>query len=428
MLFRFESRYAFRLVFSSLFAGTASLAFAQAAPNTVASGITAYSLEELITIARRDSHVLHSARAQALAARAGVVSSRAIPNPEIEITRGPVNAVQAGAPSGTGQGVLVSQRIENPALRSARQRAATTGAQGAEIQIAAVENAVVGQIKVSFFNLLRREEELAATQEDLLLTEQIRERIRVRTRSGEGARFDLLRADSEVTIATKEKERAQSRVAQARPQLRQAVGAPLPDPFSVRGDFYRAIPAAEYASLREALFSGNPEIKRSLTDITRAEQQLEVERQQVLPAVSLRLMQESMPDTRSVRAGIAISVPLFDRRAGPIDEARAQLIRTRSDADARRFDLTQGFDTAWQQFQGALKTVQALEGGIIQQARTIVDIAEAAYRFGERGILEYLDARRQFRIVRNELIEARFELFAARAELERLAARDIKGE
>ncbi len=74
MLHRFEGRFAFRLICSTAFAGIASLAFAQAVPNTVAGGVVAYSLEELITIARRDSHVLHSARAQALAARAGVVS------------------------------------------------------------------------------------------------------------------------------------------------------------------------------------------------------------------------------------------------------------------------------------------------------------------------------------------------------------------
>ena len=56
----------------------------------------------------------------------------------------------------------------------------------------------------------------------------------------------------------------------------------------------------------------------------------------------------------------------------------------------------------------------------------MVDIAEAAYRFGERGILEYLDARRQFRLVRADLIAARYELYASKTELERLAASDIK--
>ena len=72
--------------------------------------------------------------------------------------------------------------------------------------------------------------------------------------------------------------------------------------------------------------------------------------------------------------------------------------------------------------------VNALENGILREAESTMKVAEAAYRFGERGILEYLDARRQLRAVRAELIAARFELHAAKAELERLAATDIKGE
>jgi len=67
--------------------------------------------------------------------------------------------------------------------------------------------------------------------------------------------------------------------------------------------------------------------------------------------------------------------------------------------------------------------VESLAGGIIERARTTVDIAEAAYRFGERGILEFLDAQRQFRLVRNELISARNELQLARTDLERIAGR-----
>jgi cobalt-zinc-cadmium efflux system outer membrane protein len=40
---------------------------------------------------------------------------------------------------------------------------------------------------------------------------------------------------------------------------------------------------------------------------------------------------------------------------------------------------------------------------------------------GERGILETLDAQRQFRLVRNELIVARHSVALARIELERLS-------
>ena len=44
--------------------------------------------------------------------------------------------------------------------------------------------------------------------------------------------------------------------------------------------------------------------------------------------------------------------------------------------------------------------VVALESGILKQAEAAVKVVEAAYRFGERGFLDVLDARRVFRAAR----------------------------
>ena len=388
----------------------------------------AYSLEDLLALALRENLALESARAQAAGGRAGVATARAYPNPEVEILGSSARPRAPGSVGGGGSTVSVTQRIENPALRRARADAATVVAQTAEINVRVVESGVFAEIKERFFETMKRAEELDAAREDLRLTEQIRDRIRVRTRSGEGARFDLYRADVEVSLAAKQAERAVTHVDEARARLTQAVGTNLTDNFTLAGDFYRKTPQADYHALRNAVLMANPEIKRALSELGRAEKQVDVERAQALPVVAVRISRDDEPDMRTTRAGVVVSLPLWDRRRGPIDEARAQAIKSRTDADLRRFVLVQAFEAGWQQYQAALKSVQALEGGIVDQARTVVDIAEAAYRFGERGILEYLDARRQFRAVRAELITARFELHAAKAELERLAAHDLKGE
>ena len=392
-----------------------------------AARTSSYALEDLIAIARRDNQALQAVRAQSLAARAGITSSRAFPNPEIEWMRGPVRPLIAGAPSGTGGQFSIGQRLENPALRAARSGAAEAVARGAEIGVRAAENNLIAAIKVQFFEVLRRQEEVTASSEDVLLTQQIRDRVAVRVRTGEGARFDLMRADNELALAQRELERGRGRVAQARAALVGATGSPLPESFSLNGDFYKSLPQADYRTLRELAVSANPDLRRAEADVSRAERQVEVEQQSLLPSVSLRLSRDDTPDTSSIRAGIALAIPLWDRRRGPVDEARAQLLRSRSESESRRFEQLQGFEAAWHQFQSALGAVRSLEIGILPQARSIVEVAEAAYRFGERGILEYLDARRQFRLARNDLITARFELYVAKTDLERIAARDIEG-
>ena len=52
-------------------------------------------------------------------------------------------------------------------------------------------------------------------------------------------------------------------------------------------------------------------------------------------------------------------------------------------------------------------------------------MAEAAYRFGERGILDVLDAQRVLRGVRADLLQARFQLQTARISLEQLSGRYV---
>ena len=426
--FRVRVAFALAMMAAALASPDAALAQGGAAAASATSFPASYSLDQLIDIARRDNLVLQSARAQALAARAGVRSAAAYPNPEFEVSGSRLAARVPGTLGGSGYNAALSQRIENPALRESRIGAATAGAQVAGIGVFVVENNVLAEVKTRFFDVLRREEEQDAAREERALTEQIRERIRVRTRSGEAARFDLIRADNEVALAQKEVDLATARVVAAKAALRQAVGAGLPETFTLSGDFYRKPPGADYAALRDAVLVANPELKRALAEQARNERLVDVERAQVVPSVALRLAQEVEPEVRTTRAGIALSVPLWDRRSGPIDEARAQAIRARTEADLRRFALAQSFEAAWQQYQAARQAVAALEGGILSTARTVVDIAEAAYRFGERGILEYLDARRQLRALRADLIGARFELHAAKAELERLAASDIKGD
>ncbi len=122
------------------------------------------------------------------------------------------------------------------------------------------------------------------------------------------------------------------------------------------------------------------------------------------------------------RIGLVVQVPIFDRRQGPIAEATADAERSRLELADRELQLGQALEVAWQRYQIALGQVAAYESGLLREAEAALRVAEAAYRFGERGILDYLDAQRTFRTIRNELNATRYDLRATLVELERLRA------
>lgn len=382
-----------------------------------------FTMERLIALARTQSPALSAVRAQALSVQAGVQGATAYPNPQIEAISGTVRSRgNVGASfSDTGTNFGVAQPIENPWLRRARIAAAEASATGAQASVAVAEAAVLAELRQRYFEVLRAQEELQAARDDAALAEQIRDRVRVRVRVGESPRFDLVRADTEVSIARRNVTTAHLRVAQAKALLRLAVAPGMPAAFEVEGEPERPVDSEAIDTLRAAMLESSPALRAAEAEVQRAQQQIGVERGLVLPNVGVRVLQSNAPDVRSLQAGVFINVPVFDQRIGPIRAAQQQFERSRFEIEQRRFELAQSFDAARQAYLASAEQLLALEGGIISSARTSLEIAEAAYRLGERGILEFLDAQRTFRAVRNELIAARFNLQAARIELERLA-------
>ena len=382
-----------------------------------------YTVDELVARALSESPLLAVSRSDEVAARAGITTARAYPNPILEYTPGRASARTPDALGGSAATIAIGQPLENPWLRQSRVQAAERRVDVAVAQTSAVRADLVAAVRLRAFEVVRLREELQAYLEDVRLTEQIRERIEVRVRSGEAPRFDLVRAEGENAVARKNADATVLRLRRASFELKQVVSPSLEDDFVVAPSAARArrLEQADYEAFRSALEQSNPGIALARRELEAAERRIEVERNQVLPQVTVIAKQERDPSITLNSFGVGLAVPLIDRRAGPIAEARAGAERARFELDRRRFEIFTGLDAAWNAYRSATAQVEALEGGIIERARTVLEIAEAAYRLGERGILEYLDAQRQFRLVRQELIGARFEQRAARVELERLA-------
>jgi cobalt-zinc-cadmium efflux system outer membrane protein len=171
-----------------------------------------------------------------------------------------------------------------------------------------------------------------------------------------------------------------------------------------------------------------PLLRAAHAETERAEARLEQERALRLPQPTLKWSAEQHPDVRLWRMGVAMPLPLWDRRAGPVGEAQAALERARADEDRIRLNLLAELDQAHGRYRIARSQLHTFENGLMRDAENALKVAEAAYRFGERGILDYLDAQRVFRTTRLDHLTARYELQAALIDIERLRAVLLTGE
>lgn len=381
-----------------------------------------YDLAKLEAVTLESSRSVLAAREQITAASHAVVSAGAFPNPELEYLSGTQRSRGPGGNPGNARSLALTQPLDLPWRRSARIAAAEAGLAATGATVRAFEADTLARLRLHYFDVLRREAELKNAREDMAVMESVRSRIALRVETGEAPRFELIKADAEMLNAQKTAQAAGFRVEQARSALRQAVGGGLPAEFALRGQLRDVPELPPMEGLRRQLQETSPDLARVRAEMLRAQHQLDLERRQRWPSLALKASLDEEPDMRSSKFGLVVSVPLWDRRSGPVGEASAQLTRARYELAAQEFSLGQQLEVAVQQYEIAGAQVTALESGIVSQAESALKIAEAAYRFGERGFLEVLDAQRVYRAARAELIAARYELAAAWVEIERLRA------
>jgi cobalt-zinc-cadmium efflux system outer membrane protein len=396
-----------------------------AAPMANAAPLT---LDEALRLAAAHSPALAAPQAQERGAQAAMNTALAYPNPEVELAAGVSRPRQTGGESGRNWMAGVSQLIELPSLRTARKQGAEAGiVSGA----AALGDARLNQrtaVKQAFFDVLRRQEEAGLAAENHALLLQIRNRVKIKVEVGESPRYELVKSEAEALAAESAARSAKLRVTQARDRLRALIGAPLAETFEVAPEPPLPADLPGLEALRRDVLERQPLLKVAEAETRRAQARLEQERASRLPQPTIKLSTERDPDMNQWRVGVALPLPLWNRREGPIGEAVANVHRAEAEARQMHLGLLAELDQAYSRYQIAKHQVGAFESGLLKEAESAMKVAEAAYRFGERGILDYLDAQRVLRTTRVDFLNARYELQTALIDIERLRATPFAGE
>jgi outer membrane protein, heavy metal efflux system len=395
-----------------------------AASSTWAQTAQKLSLPELEDMMFSQSPALRGAASATAAAAAAVDTARTVPNPQIEVMSG-TRKPRLENPNGTNGNVKslsITQDLDMPWHRFPRVDGAIAGYNAAQANERAFKADMLAQLRLRYYDLVRRVAENRAMREDVLLMEGMHKRIALQVQTGEKAKFELVKANAELLNAQKMHESSVLRVRQARGALRTLVGVQLPENFEVTEQPHVFAPPAPLTEVRDEVMKNNPELQRTRAERQQFDRKLSEEKALRFPKFALRADQDLDPEWRSKRIGVAMSVPLWDWRGGPVGEAAAKLSQSDNELAYQETSLVQSLEAAYQQYDIANAQAIALEGGIVRHAADALRIAEVAYKAGEKNFLDVMDAQRVYRAARNELIGAQFELATAWTEIERIRA------
>jgi cobalt-zinc-cadmium efflux system outer membrane protein len=345
------------------------------------------TISELITTVVRNNPELLASKQSLDAATAGITSAKAFPNPRLEVQSGRYNEHNPAALSGRANGMGIAQLIENPALRNAR-------------------------VEGAFYNQSRSAQVVLMTENELIAETKRRA-------------YELIKSDAEIINARQREQTARLQVQQAAISLNRLAAGRLPVSWELNAQLSDKLQVPDLELLKQSAIIENPEIKQLVAELARSRSKINEAEASRWPGVEIRVSQLREPEARQNMIGLSVQLPILDQRAGPRAEAIAERERAIVRLEGRKAELLQQIELAWKSVQIARTRIDALSEGAMRDAEATLKVAQAAYRFGERGILEVLDAERVLRSVRNDLLLARYQLQASLIELDTLAGRHV---
>jgi outer membrane protein, heavy metal efflux system len=158
-----------------------------------------------------------------------------------------------------------------------------------------------------------------------------------------------------------------------------------------------------------------------------AEAQLALKERIPIPTLSAGYKEERVADPalgslsgfRGLVAGLAIPLPIFDRRQGSIEAADADARRLQADLETVRRRIAIEVAEAVAALEAAQAQRDALVPHLGDETRTAIGAVQASYAEGDISLVEWLDAMRAYQDAESTLVTLQAEVVLRRVALAR---------
>ena len=426
---RFNRRAVLALVLGCVLA--AGAASAQPAPQDALGS----SVQGLLDYARARNPELGAMRSEADAAAQRVEPAGALPDPVLRVELMNINNYGNDAsfsllPSRVGETKYTLMQSlpawgkrglrRDVAEAEARQAAARTGAAWAEL---------AARIKTSYAEYYRTAANERLAREVLELMARLEQAAQARYAGGLVTQQDAIRAQLEQTAMRAELIMFDSEKRQLRARLNALLArdgaAPLADPQALRA--LPAVATADAAALADRARARNPQMEAEQARVVAAQSNRELAMRNRYPDVLVGLS-PTQTGSRVTSWGLMfeVNIPLQqDTRRAQEREAGAMADAARSRAEALSNQLAGDLAANLAALEAARRTESLVRSQLLPQTQLGLQSAQAAYENGKVDFAAVLEAQRQIRKARQDLLKAQVDAQVRLAEIERILGEDL---
>ena len=310
-------------------------------------------------------------------------------------------------------------------------RAAGADANAADASLVNSRFQTVLQTKQAFFNALAAEDLVRVSETRI---ERAREQLNVSREkliNGTATRSDTLRSSVELGNARLQKLNAETQLAIAGANLARLIGVEG-SVKAVREDRLLTIIQVDTATLRQEALAESPAIFQADAQAKAAEAQFASTFSQYLPSLTASYSRSwagaevsQLDDSWSVR--LNVSWPLFNGFTRELNRTRSAV--SRNNARAQAEDTHRQVNAQLTQHLASLASAQTrLEIAQSSKAASEEDlrVQQERYRLGAATIVDVLASQVNLDQAEVDIVQARFDYFVARAQIEALVGRELE--
>lgn len=393
------------------------------------------NVQGLLAYARAQSPELEAMRREADAAAQRVGPAGALPDPVLRVELMNINNYGSDAapsllPSRVGETkYTLMQTLPLWGKRDLRRDAAAAEAAQAAARSEVTWTELAMRIKTSYAEYYRAIGNARLTREVLELLSRLEQIAQVRYAGGLVPQQDAIRAQVEQTAMRLELVGFENDQRQSRARLNGLLGrdaaVSLADPQELQPR--PAVSTSDAATLAERARARNPQLQAELARLAGAQKTRDLTLRNRYPDLLVGVAPSQM-GSRITQWGVMfeINIPLQqESRRAQEREAEAMVGAARSRSEAVSRQLLAELAGSLSAFEAALRTESLIQSQLLPQSEMSLQSSLAAYENGKVDFAPLLEAQRQIRKARQELLKSRVEAQLRLADVERLVGEDL---
>ena len=371
------------------------------------------------------------ARADTAAARAALITARALPNPSLAATY---------SQSPPQKHLILDLPVDAPWSRGPRIGAANATARAARLRFISERTAAIVEVDTTYTMALAAQARFRLSRQTARDADSLRKMTAARRDAGDASDLDVdlatITAGQQTNVAATDSLTYMSTVL----TVQTLMGIPADSAAIVLVDSLRLAPGETGALRREVdsvtvgatltstttnITLATPSIVAAEASLLAAELAVTRERRSVFGAPSLQLGVEwgdpgtEKPNQTLPLIGVSIPLPLLSHNQGPIAQAQAERDRARADLSATRLLVRQRLIEGLRERE-SLRARIARDQDLVARAERVAAKSLTAYREGASALPAVLEARRTAREVLGQYIDDLAALLTIETELRAL--------